>query len=246
MSNILTLKVRIRDRHASLLRAMSREVNTVWNYCNDLSERMIRERNHWPTGFDLHPYLKGSTYCFDHIQSNTIQEIAETHAKSRRQALKTRLRWRRSFRGDAKHSLGWVPFKSRAVVWRNGQIKFAGHFFKVWDSFGLSSYVFRAGAFVEDSRGRWYFTVAVNIEKSEGNPDGKPVGIDPGLADVATTVMDESVHPDDTGRKKDVWARRNAMHGARDTLVPAAASKPSTRRSRIAGSTTHIPSHVVL
>ena len=182
-----TLKVRVRDKHAPLLRAMSREVNTVWNYCNDLSERMIRERNHWPTGFDLHPYLKGSTYCFDHIQSNTIQEIAETHAKSRRQARKTRLRWRKSFRGDARHSLGWVPFKSRASVWVNGQVRFAGHFFKVWDSYGLSQYNFRAGSFVEDSRGRWYLTVAVNIEKSEDNHEGKPVGIDPGLADVATT-----------------------------------------------------------
>ena len=182
-----TLKVRVRDKHAPLLRAMSREVNEVWNYCNDLSERMIRERHHWPTGFDLHLYLKGSTYCFDHIQANTIQEIAETHAKSRRQARKTRLRWRRSFRGNNKHSLGWIPFKSRAAVWVNGQVRFAGHFFKVWDSYGLSEYTFRAGAFVEDARGRWYFTVAVAVEEGKGNPDGKPIGIDPGLADVATT-----------------------------------------------------------
>ena len=29
-----TLRVRVKDRHVPLLRRMAREVNTVWNYCN--------------------------------------------------------------------------------------------------------------------------------------------------------------------------------------------------------------------
>ena len=185
--HIKTLKVRVRDKHAPLLREMSREVNEVWNYCNDLSYRMIRERHHWPTGYDLHPYLAGASCCFKHINADVIARVRDTYAKSRKQACRSRLRWRRSFRGDDRHSLGWIPFNGVSVRWKHGQIKFAGHFFKVWDSYGLSQYDFRAGAFVEDARGRWYFTVAVKVEKSEGNPDGKPVGIDPGLADVATT-----------------------------------------------------------
>ena len=172
---IRTLKVRVKDRHAPLLRAMSREVNTVWNYVNELSERFIRERRYWPTAYDLAPWLSGGTNFFEHVGSATIDEVRDVHAKSRRQARKVRLRWRRSFRGDGRHSLGWVPFKSRSATWRNGQVRFAGHHFKVWDSYGLADYAFRAGAFV-----------AVAVECRGGQPDAPPVGIDPGLKNVAT------------------------------------------------------------
>ena len=187
MVTVRTLKVRVKDKHAPLLCAMAREVNSVWNYCNGLSERLVRERREWPTGYDLHPYLVGSTACFEHIGSATIDEVRDVYAKSRRQACKARLAWRVSNPARRNYSLGWVPFKSRAASWRNGQVRFAGHFFHVWDSYGPSAYPFRAGAFVEDRRGRWYFTVQVALEVGDGNPAGLPLGIDPGLADVATT-----------------------------------------------------------
>ena len=174
-----TLKVRVRDRHAPKLRAMAGHVNLVWNYCNELTDRMWRERRQWPSAFDLAPYLAGSTE-FLQIGSATIDEVRDVHGKSRRQQRKARLRWR------GRRSLGWVPFKSRGARFRNGQVHFNGLAFKVWDSYGLSGYDFRAGAFVEDARGRWYFTVAVDVPESYPVGDRQPIGIDLGASTTAT------------------------------------------------------------
>jgi len=178
-----TLKVRVKDRHAGLLRAMSREVNVVWNYCNDLSYRMVRERGVWMRAFDFHSYTVGASREFEHIGISTIQEVSELFAVKRRVARKARLRWRKSY--GARRSLGWVPFKSRAASWKQGQIFFAGQHFGVWDSYGLSEYKFRAGSFTEDARGRWYFCVVVDapVEKGRGRD---AVGVDLGLKDIAT------------------------------------------------------------
>ena len=48
-----TLKVRIRDKHVKTLNAWAYSVNQVWNYCNELSYRSIRERQQWLSGYDL-------------------------------------------------------------------------------------------------------------------------------------------------------------------------------------------------
>jgi len=180
---IKTIRVRVRDKHAKLLRAMARETNTVWNYANELSDRMIRERGKWMSGFDFDPYIKGASYEFDHIGNSTIQEVCQQYAVKRRAAKRTKLRWRKSF--GERRSLGWVPFKARAALWRNGQIKFAGHHFKVWDSYGLSRYTFRAGCFSEDARGRWFFCAAVQVPVEMSMGQGA-VGIDLGLKATAT------------------------------------------------------------
>ena len=42
MKQIKTLKVRVKDKHAPLLRQMARNVNFVWNYVNELSHHSIR------------------------------------------------------------------------------------------------------------------------------------------------------------------------------------------------------------
>ncbi|ASJ70719.1 hypothetical protein IMCC3135_03030 [Granulosicoccus antarcticus IMCC3135] len=180
---IKVLKVRVKDRHAPLLRSMATEVNQVWNYCNDLSDRMIRERGRWMSGFDFSAYTAGASKQFEHIGSSTIQEIAEHYASKRFSAKRRKLRWRKSF-GD-KRSLGWVPFKARAAHWKHGQVFFAGSHFKVWDSFGLANYKFRAGCFTEDARGRWYFCICVSVDRT--CPKGQDsIGIDLGLKTVAT------------------------------------------------------------
>ena len=49
-------------------------------------------------------------------------------------------------------------------------IRFAGIDFRVWDSYGLADYAIRAGAFVEDARRRWYFTVAVALNRKPDTP----------------------------------------------------------------------------
>ncbi|MGL5935433.1 MAG: RNA-guided endonuclease InsQ/TnpB family protein, partial [Cetobacterium sp.] len=105
------------------------------------------------------------------------------HGKARQQFKRAKLRWRSS--GGSKRALGWIPFKSRAASWKSGQVKFAGHFFKVWDSYGLSAYPFRAGSFSEDSRGRWYFNICVQVE-CKTTTATSAVGVDLGLKETAT------------------------------------------------------------
>jgi hypothetical protein len=67
--------------------------------------------------------------------------------------------------------------------------KWAGYhnkkYFKVWDSYGLSSYKFKSGSFNEDSRGRWYLNVVVDIESTQTNGTAS-VGIDLGCKETAT------------------------------------------------------------
>lgn len=49
----------------------------------------------------------------------------------RKQFKKSKLRWRVS-RG-ARKSLGWIPFKENAVLYKNGQVHFAGKALSLWD-----------------------------------------------------------------------------------------------------------------
>ena len=56
MKSTKTLKVRVRDKHANLLSKMARQVNFVWNFVNDLSQRSIKERRVFLSEYDLHPY----------------------------------------------------------------------------------------------------------------------------------------------------------------------------------------------
>jgi putative transposase len=69
--------------------------------------------------------------------------------------------------------------------WKSGQVYHNGHYFGVWDSYGLSKYKFRTASFNEDSRGRWYFNVVVSVEEKL-SPGQDAIGIDLGLKEVAT------------------------------------------------------------
>ena len=182
MKKTKTLKVRVRDKHAHLLGRMARQVNFVWNYINELSHRSIKERRTFLSEFDLHPYTKGAGKELG-LHSQTLQVIAGEYVTRRKQFKKLRLNWRKS--GGSRRSLGWVPVNTGAASWKNGQVFHNGHYFKVWDSFGLSDYRFRSASFSEDARGRWYFNVVVDadVQPSKGQD---LIGIDLGLKTVAT------------------------------------------------------------
>jgi len=182
MKQTKTLKVRVRDKHAPLLQQMARSVNGVWNYLNELSSRSIRERGQFLSAFDLHPYTKGANKELG-LHSQTLQEIAREYVTRRKQFKKSRLNWRKS--GGVRRSLGWIPINTGAASWKNGQLYHNGHYFKVWDSYGLSQYKFRSGSFNEDARGRWYFNVVVEVEVAVPAGQDK-IGIDLGLKDTAT------------------------------------------------------------
>ena len=150
-----TLKLRIKDKHQAVLLSMAREVNTVWNFCNETSAKAVRERHKFLSGYDLQKLTDGFSKCDGVvIGSATTQQVCEEYATRRRQFKRARLNWRVSNPKSSKRSLGWIPFKSRAARYKAGQVHFAGQQLSLWDSYGLANYDLRAGSFCEDSRGR--------------------------------------------------------------------------------------------
>ena len=112
---VRVLRLRVKDKHASWLSGLAREVNTVFNYCNELSVKVFERERRFLSGFDFWPFLKGVTRgdCALHLPVQAVQEIAEEYARRRRQHRKVRLAWRKS--GGARRSLGWIPFKVRTI-----------------------------------------------------------------------------------------------------------------------------------
>jgi len=188
-----TLRLRIKDKHRSVLAAMAREVNQVWNFCNETSHRAVRERHQWLSGYDLQKLTNGFSKCEGvQIGSPTVQQVCEDYAKARKQFKKAKLRWRVSNPQSSKYSLGWIPFKARALQYKAGQIQFAGQRFNLWDSYGLADYELRAGSFSQDSRGRWYLNVVVKVQ-AKASAGTASVGIDLGLKEAAVTSAGERI-----------------------------------------------------
>jgi IS605 OrfB family transposase len=203
---IKTLSVRVRDKHASILNRMAFDVNQVWNAANADSAEFswvgipeVGYINCGTSAFDLMKDLKGIRKERGMIiDSTAFQEIIAVHGKARKQFKKNKLNWRCS--GGAKKALGWIPFKSGAAKWVNGQVRYAGFYFKVWDSYGLSKFAFRSGCFSQDSRGRWYFNIVIQIKTVARQADGGQVGIDLGLKTTATCSNGECLARQDCYR----------------------------------------------
>ena len=103
-------------------------MNFVWNYLNELSARSIRERGVFLSAYDIQKYADGCARELG-LHSHIVQEIGKEYVSRR--------------------SLGWVPFKTGAARWKQGQVYHNGHSFKVWDSYGLAGYKFRSASFNE-------------------------------------------------------------------------------------------------
>lgn len=176
------LHIRIKDKHAKILNQMACDVNMVWNYCNELSYKHLQRTGKFFSAIDLQKYTAGATKEGLHIRASTVQMIGKEFVIRRTQFKKAKLNWRSSF--GTRRSLGWVPFRSDNIYFRNGQIYHNGHYFSLWDSYGLSNYKLGSGNFSQDSRGRWYVNICVEIDevKSTGT---KAIGIDLGLKDFA-------------------------------------------------------------
>ncbi len=186
-----TLRVRVKDKHAKVLSRWAFEVNQVWNAANELSASYawvpipeLGYVNLQTSEYDLQKELKSIREERGlSIGAATVQSVIAQHAKSRRQFKKNKLHWRCS--SGSKRALGWVPFKAAGVKLVNGQIRFCGEFFNIWDSYGLKDFELGTGSFSEDARGRWYFntTVKVEVAASQGKT---AIGIDLGLKTVAS------------------------------------------------------------
>ena len=177
-----TLKVRIKDKHAPLLRQWAASVNFVWNYINELSSRSIKEHGKFLSAYDIQKYTNGAAAELG-LNAHSVQEVGKEYVTRRKQFRKIRLAWRKT--NGARRSLGWIPVKVGSSSWKNGQVYHNGQYFCVWDSYGLAGYKFRSASFSEDARGRWYFNVVVEVEQKL-SPGQGAVGIDLGLKEVAT------------------------------------------------------------
>jgi len=167
------------------------EVNQIWNAANALTAEYswvpisgIGYMNFGTSEFDLNTELKTIRDERDlTIGAATVQSVIAQRAKSRKQFKKNKLQWRYS--SGSKRALGLIPFKAAGIKYINGQIRFCGEFFGIWDSYDLSKYELGTGSFSQDARGCWYFNVTVKAigKPSEGHDS---VGIDLGLKTTAT------------------------------------------------------------
>ena len=109
-----TLRLRVKDKHATQLNELGWAVNFVWNYVNDLSFKHLQRTGKFFSAYDIATYVKGSGE-FLNLHSQTLQAVTETHAKSRKQFKKAKLNWRTNNPKAKRKSLGWIPFKKTAI-----------------------------------------------------------------------------------------------------------------------------------
>ena len=177
------LRLRLKDKHAKFLLAQSREVNLVWNYSQDLALKVLQRTGTFMSAYDMATYTKGAGKEGLSLHSQTVQAVSEEYCIRRRQFKKNKLRWRVSH--GSRRSLGWIPVKTAALRYKNGQIHYQGVPLSLWDSYGLAKYALRSGNFCEDARGRWYLNITVDVKTSLASAGKESVGIDLGLNDFA-------------------------------------------------------------
>ncbi|MGO3082866.1 RNA-guided endonuclease InsQ/TnpB family protein [Psychrobacter celer] len=195
-----TLKLRIKDKHATQLNILAGAVNFVWNYVNELSFKHLQRTGKFFSAYDLAVYTKGAGEYLN-LHSQTLQAISEVHAKSRKQFKKAKLNWRTNNPKAKIRSLGWIPFKRTAIkhlsTRQSGkkslkstiQLSLAKGkklIIDLWDSYNLSLYNINTCELVQDARGRWYACITVKDFPKIKCGTGQ-VGIDLGCKDSAVS-----------------------------------------------------------
>lgn len=183
----LTIKLRLRDKHASELNRMARAVNYVWNYCNETQRKAARARRKWLSAFDLQRLTNGAGKELD-LHAHTIQRVCKTYDTSRRTHKKAWLRWR------GKKSLGWVPFNTDHVSFNGSTFKFRGVTYQTMHLHPalVTGMKIGAGSFNQDAKGHWYLNAPIEVDCPAHVP-GDAVGIDLGLHDLATLSTGEKI-----------------------------------------------------
>ena len=174
----LPYKYRIKDsQHRTYLTRLAYAANTVWNYCNDVSMLAWRRDRRWLSGYDLANLCTGVGKDLG-LHSDTINEICLQYAKARKQHRKRRLAWR-----SRKTSLGWIPFKVRAIKLAQDAVIYLGRVLRLWLSRPVEGQI-KTGCFVQDARGRWYVCFQCNVpDVAQPTLALDPMGIDLGLRD---------------------------------------------------------------
>lgn len=194
---ILTYKYRIKDKHAARLNAQARAANFVWNFCNGTQKKAAQSGRKWLSGYDLAKLVAGCTKEGLDLHSHSAQQICLRYAKSRHQQKKPWLRWR------SRNSLGWVPFSTGHVQFRDGGFVFRGARYDVWLHRPIPDGAkIKAGSFSQDTRGRWYINCPVEVVESTEAPL-KHAGIDLGLKNLATLSTGEKIEMPSFYRKSE-------------------------------------------
>lgn len=194
-----TLKLRIYTKHSNKLNRLASAVNFVWNYVNDLGYRWLDRHRKFMSAYDCHEYTKGAGDELG-LHSQTLQAVAETHSKSRKQFKKRKLNWRTNNPKAKRKSLGWIPFKKSAIkllktyqtnkTALKSKLQFSlskGQklIITVYDHYNLSNYELNTCDIVQDSRGRWYACITVkDFPKSKCGTGS--VGLDLGCKTAVT------------------------------------------------------------
>jgi len=100
-----TLSVRVKDKHAAVLRQMAFEVNQVFNLANEITSAAYSHAGafgaqapKWLSAFDVQKMTAGIQKERGYtIGSATVQEVIADHGKARKQFKRSRLRWRSPF-----------------------------------------------------------------------------------------------------------------------------------------------------
>lgn len=205
---LLTYRYRLKDGSRSRrreLRRMAREVNRVWNFCNETQLFALKHGKKWPRAFDLNNLVAGSSKLLG-LQSHTIQAVCEKYATSREAKRKVKLRWR------GKRSLGWVPFKASGIKQDGAGWVYLGRRFPCWLHRGPpENAVIKCGSFNADACGNWFINITVEQPDVAARTDGDEIGIDLGLKDIAALSTGQKIENPKHFSKlaaKLAWAQR--------------------------------------
>lgn len=185
---VKTVRLKVKPEAYPWLEQAAREVNFVWNWAAETSEKAIRRFSgppKWLSGFDLTYMTTGASPYFDRIGADIIQCICVEYGRKRKAAKKVRLSWRRS--GGSRRSLGWIPFRAANLKRKGRCLRLLGKTFRAFDMASLDSVKWRDGCFAQDAVGDWWLCLPIIVEATDIPAPREIVGIDLGLKDTATT-----------------------------------------------------------
>jgi len=162
---------------------MASHVNLVWNLSNEYIRKRWKESRFYTSKSDLHEITKSSSKELT-INSQTIQAVAY-EVLLRIQKAKKPIKFRH------RKKLGFIPFNGQTFKLFKGYLSYNGFKVNYWnhrDTPGGS--VIKTGSFSEDSEGKWYVNLCLEIPDSSYYLPQAPdhaVGIDPGIKSVLST-----------------------------------------------------------
>jgi len=158
-----TFSYRVKDSTSGKgLVVLGNGVNTVWNYCNEVSGKSAQRGTRWITKKQLRSLTKGSSKLLG-ISAQVIQEVIDEFLDKRAAARKPRLRWRAS-RGP-RRALGWIPFTNQDIEIDGSVVYVCGRKFRLWKHREIEGRV-KSGNFSQDARGRWYCNIVCEVERT--------------------------------------------------------------------------------